>query len=125
MRAHGQLELLAVGSEDVGGVAIEREITGGRELRQQIRVRVQGLRRRIHGARGYTIGWLGTASPPSAGTARVSTQGPSGTSSGTNASSVMVARDRAASPRAVLPGGRPKKMRWPTSRPSSCVRSTE
>ena len=40
-----------------------------------------------------------------AGTASDSTQGPSATSSGMKASSVMVARERAASPRAVLPGG--------------------
>src|SRR5688572_9538982 len=117
-----QLELLAERRQDVRGVAILREVPRHRELRQQIRVDELG-RRRVHGARGYTIGWLGTASPPMAGTARVRMQGPSATSSGMKASSVMVARERDASPRAVLPGGSPKKIRCPTRWPSSCVRS--
>src|SRR5690349_22820804 len=118
-RADGQLELLAIGSQDVRGIAIQCEIPRRRELRQRIAARRNVSRRGIHGVRGYTIGWLGTASPPMAGTARDRMQGPSCTSSGTKASSVIVARDRAASPRAVLPGGRPKNSRWPTRWPSS------
>src|SRR5688572_31000291 len=81
-----QFELPAIRREDVRGVQVLREFTRGRELRQQ---RFGELGRRVHGARGYTIGWLGTASPPMAGTASESMQGPSGTSSGTKASSVM------------------------------------
>src|SRR5688500_8075261 len=96
-----QLELLAIRGKDVGGIAVECEIPRGRKLRQQLGVD-DLCRRGIHGARGYTIGWLGTASPPMAGTASDRIQGPSATSSGTKASSVMVARERAASPRAVL-----------------------
>ena len=66
---HRQLELLAIRREDVGGIAVQRELTRSRELRQHLGVRGQNCRRGIHGARGYTIGWLGTASPPMAGTA--------------------------------------------------------
>src|SRR5688572_22779281 len=68
-----QFELLAVRREDVRGVEVLRVVARSRELRQQIRVDV---RRRVHGARGYTIGWLGTASPPMAGTASDNRQGP-------------------------------------------------
>src|SRR5678816_3220634 len=121
-RAHRQFELLSIGREDVGRVAIQREIARGREIGQHVAAlrscSAQVARRGIHGTRGYTIGWLGTASPPSAGTAIDNTQGPSCTSSGMKASSVIVARERAASPRAVLPGGSPKNRRWPTRWPS-------
>src|SRR5690242_6565632 len=96
-----QLELAAERREDVRRVAIQREIPRGRELGQRIAAVREIAGRGVHGARGYTIGWHGTASPPMAGTASDSTQGPSWTSSGTKASSVMVARERAASPRAV------------------------
>src|ERR1044071_5143669 len=106
-RGARDLELLAIRREDVRGVAILRELPRGRKLRQQIGPEITG--RGVHGARGYTMGWLGTASPPMAGTASDRTQGPSATSSGTKASSVTVARDRAASPSARLPGGSPKK----------------
>src|SRR5688572_17057556 len=118
-RTHRQFELPAIGGEDVRGVAIQREVARHREMRQRIAVHIHVARRGIHGARGYTIGWLGTASPPMAGTASDRMQGPSCTSSGTKASSVMVARERAASPRERLPAGRPKNSRWPTMWPSS------
>src|SRR5688572_11459518 len=112
-RVHRQLELLAIGGQDVRGIAIQCEFARYRELRQYVGALPDVPRRGIHGTRGYTIGWLGTASPPIAGTASDNTQGPSCNSSGTKASSVIVARDLAASPRAVLPGGRPKNSRWP------------
>src|SRR5436190_23054817 len=112
--ADRQLELPSIRRDDVRDVTVLCEVARGGELGEQIAAGAQLARRGVHGARGYTIGWLGTASPPMAGTASASTQGPSNTSSGMNANSVMVARERAASPRAVLPAGRPKKIRWPT-----------
>src|SRR5690349_16814595 len=99
---HRQLELLAIRRQDVSRIAVLREVARHRKLRQELRVD-ELCGRSAHGARGYTIGWLGTASPPMAGTASERMQGPSCTSSGMNASSVIVARERAASPRAVLP----------------------
>src|SRR5436190_23793776 len=119
--ADRQLELPSIRRDDVRDVTVLCEVARGGELGEQIAAGAQLARRGVHGARGYTIGWLGTASPPMAGTNRARMHGPSWTSSGTKASSVMVARERDASPRAVLPRGRPKNSRCPSMCPSSCV----
>src|SRR4029077_5879260 len=73
-RAHRQFELASIGRQDVRGVAVQREVARHRELRQDVatvrssvaHVLAHVTRRGVHGTRGYTIGWLGTASPPSA-----------------------------------------------------------